>query len=892
MDSTSANAAFHTPMMKQYLTLKRAHQDCLLLFRLGDFYELFLDDAKLASEILGITLTARARGKDGKIPMAGVPHHAVTGYISKLVKAGHKVAICDQVSLPDGKSLVERKVIRVLSPGTIVDDLALEATSNNYLLSIVSHKKKLGLALVDVSTGELKAEQLDIKSTQQVSTTLAQVIAYYQPSEAIVSIDSNSSNSELSHTVTSFLEQQPNLFFHRLENWPSLAKSTTVVKKQLAAASLLALGISQQPAVITALGGMLDYLAGTQQSELPHLTSIQPILSPSTLQLDPSTISNLELIGTLQSPQASYSFLTCIDRSKTAAGGRKLKEWLLHPLAIQQEIEARLQAVAALQNSNLSQPLTDQLKKLSDVERTLSRLAIGLGTPKDLKSLEQSLMIVTEIEKILGSDQQAELLNKISYQLSHSTAIDLISKINITIKDEPATDPKLGGYVAVGINKKIDKLNATLQTQRKWMLDLETSQRQATGISSLKVRFNKVFGYYLEISKSNLDKVPDNYLRQQTLVNAERFITPELKEREAIILAAQDKIQVLEYQEFLSLVQAVLTYSQPLQIIANQVSTLDCLLSFATLAVEKKLTKPILTTNGKLDIKSGRHLIVEEKLDLGSFVPNDILLDTNHQQVALITGPNMAGKSVLMRQTALIVLLAHVGSFVPAAAAEISLTDRIFVRSGASDSISQGLSTFMVEMVETAYILHHLTEKSLVIMDEIGRGTSTYDGISIAWAIIDQLVAANAPHPKSLFATHYHELQALADKSDRIHNFHMAIDQQNRHDHSQPTFLYTLATGGAPASFGIAVAKMAGLPNKVIERASQILEQLENDQNVSDQPSSSAKSKKDQTLKTSSSTKKLQKLYTQLSSLPLEKTTPLEALNILAELQQKLKNND
>jgi DNA mismatch repair protein MutS len=869
---------FATPMMQQYLQLKAQHADCLLLFRLGDFYELFLDDARVAARVLGIVLTARARGKDGKIPMAGVPYHAVGSYIAKLIKAGYKVAICDQVSEPTGKGLVDRQVTRIITPGTALDDLSLNAKSNNYLLGLAELKQKLSVVVVEVSTGELRAEQLSFDTKTDRQQLLQTLLSHYQPTEVVLAPKSE-------HLETVLLKLQPDLFITHPETWPSDHQGITdQLKQQFKVKSLKTVGLEANSALTQTLAGVLSYVQYTQRSSLAHLHHVLSLELGHYLQLDPSTISNLELLPKSTDRSTDTSLLSLIDTTKTAMGSRLLKRWLLQPLQNVDAIQARHHSVAWLVEWS-NRLLVHQLCASSaDIERLLAKAAAGTGTPRQLVELAQSLQIAHQVATHFAPPHLPELLKTTLTPLQNSTCGTLAKTIATTITTDAPIDPKQGGYILAGVDSELDTLADTIRTNRAWMANLERELRQETGISSLKVRFNKVFGFYIEVSNTNLDKVPDTFIRKQTLVNGERFITPEMKRREEIILTAEEQQQRHCYRIFQELITKVVAAAEPLQHLAHSLATLDCLLSFAHNAIQFRLVTPTMTTTAELDIKDGRHPIVEQLLESGSFVPNDTLLNTNNNQVMLITGPNMAGKSVYMRQVALIVLLAHIGSFVPATKATIGIVDRIFVRSGAGDQIAQGLSTFMVEMVETAFILRYLTEKSLIIMDEIGRGTSTYDGISIAQAIAAYLVDEHNPHPKTLFATHYHELQSLSETyPDRIHNYHLAVTG----DQHQPVFLYTLKEGGASSSFGIAVARLAGLPPAVTNQAALFLAALEqHHHHTVAQPSLQQKEHSTSDYSSSVPTTVIETL-TQLS---LDQTTPLEALNILAGLKQQLRH--
>lgn len=883
---------FNTPMMQQYLELKKAYTDCLLLFRLGDFYELFLDDAKIAADVLDITLTARARGKDGKIPMAGVPHHAVSSYLARLVAAGYKVAICDQVSEPTGKGLVDRKVTRIVTPGTVLDEASLDARSNNYLLCLALHaqgkKQQLTAVAVDISTGELLADEFEISQPEAsdaatLTTQLQQLLDRFQPSEVLL----NPNDQILSDHLA---VHHPTVFISRASTWPLSSTSiATQLQEHFGVASITTLGLKARSPLAATVLATIQYVRHTQQATLTHLRHLQSMQVNDYVQLDASTIHTLEILPTTASWAKSgsytatedHSLLQLLDTTHTAAGARLLKHWLLQPLQNKKMIQERQEAVAQLLNWPKHVDTHLLFAQVGDIERLLARCAAGTANPRHLLELANALEVTAAIHHQFstaehsahsGMADSASLLKQHWSKLTHVPLKKLGQTISSTIVAEPPIDPQQGGYIQPGVDPELDELTTTIRTNRQWMSTLEQTLRQETGISSLKVRFNKVFGFYIEVSNANLDKIPSDFIRKQTLVNGERYITPEMKQREEVILSAEEKMQVHCLRIFNDLVIKVVKQSSELQQLAHSLATLDCLLCFAGNAERLQLVKPTITTDGKLAISKGRHPMVEHVLETGSFVPNDTILNTSDQQVVLITGPNMAGKSVYMRQVALIVLLAHTGSFVPAESATVSITDRIFVRSGAGDYIAQGLSTFMVEMVETAFILRNMSNKSLVIMDEIGRGTSTYDGISIAQAIATYLVDERSPRPKTLFATHYHELQSLATTHPAIHNYHLAITG----DEHQPVFLYTLQPGGASSSFGIAVARLAGLPTAVTNQASIFLQELESHHPHPSEPRPQPQPQSPH-------------LANRISSIPLEQTTPLEALTILAELQKELR---
>ncbi len=881
---------FSTPMMQQYHRIKQQYQDCLLFYRLGDFYELFLKDAEIGSEILDIVLTNRPRGKDGNIPMAGVPFHAADSYISKLIKAGQKIAICEQISEPDGKGIVERKVVRVITPGTLLDEKTLQKKENNFLFSFTLHKKNLGLAAVDVSTGQFFYHQT--KSDHQHTELLHQV-THLNPRECVLSPALYNQPK-----ILKLLQTFSDLNVYCFHEWD---EATTNAEKRLKehfeVSSLKSFGIDKQQYAQKAAVALLSYLEKTQKKTPKHITSIQPFTSKNQLILDRSAIVNLELLSTIRNGQKQGSLIALIDKTKTPMGARLLRQWMLKPLSKKRRIESRLDLVAYFfSHRQLRQEIRQVLASIRDIERTFSRISLGIGNPRDLIQLQTSLVTCVTIFEKLDTFYISERNNKDSNQHLHTLllpsqkVIKDIQKLITTIKTQlipdPPIDPKQGGLIKPNILKKLDTINNTIQKSKNWIKNLEETEKKKTQITTLKVKYNKVFGYYIEVSKSHLEKVPQSYQRKQTLVNSERFTTPELKKHEEIILAHQEIGQKIEYQLFLKLIEQVIQFTESIQQTSSCIAHIDCFTNLAKVAEQYDYVKPTINKKGVISITQGRHPVLEQMASEQHFVPNDVMLNTDDHQLLIITGPNMAGKSVLMRQTALITLLAHMGSFVPAENATISLTDRIFVRSGASDMITEGLSTFMVEMVETAHILKQATSDSLIIMDEIGRGTSTYDGISIAWAVAESLVSTDSLTPKTLFATHYHELQTLADSyPKKIKNYSMAI----HHDQDKPIFLYTLVNKPASRSFGIAVAKLAGIPQSVIQRSTYLLQKsyLKNHQppiNPSkNHPKENNKEKSFQTMDSNIAT-----IIQQLKTTDINHITPLEALKLLHTLQMKL----
>lgn len=862
---------FNTPMMKQYREIKKKYKDCLLLYRMGDFYELFMEDAYTGAKVLNITLTSKRGGKDGNIPMAGVPYHAVDTYIAKLVKNGYKVAICEQLSPPNKKGLVERDVVRVVTPGTLLDEGALEKKENNYIVSVAIRENSIALAAADLSTGYFAATEFEDITYKILLDELSRLA----PSECIVA-DEVYNNSE----ILKVLKTQQGMNIFPFSSWDIYAEDANkLLKKHFGLTTLKSFDIADEKEALMCAAVLLMYLKETQKGNVTHIKKIAKLGEDEGLVLDRSSVINLELFSTIRDHDTHGSLLAVVDGTLTAMGGRLLRSWIKKPLREKKLIEERLDAVEIfLDRAEFRFILREQLKLIPDIERLLSRLSVNLGNARDLVNLKNALVIALEIKKIL-KQVQSPLLNRQAKNIS----LDLermVSHIQEMIVDEPPIAIKEGGMIKSGVNSELDRLRKIIGNSKEWITQMEIQERERTGISSLKVRFNKVFGFYIEISKTNLHLTPKDYQRKQTLVNGERFITEELKKHEEIILTAEEKINEIEYELFLEVLEFVLSYTQMIQAAAESIGVLDCIANFSELSERERYTRPKLLYSGEIRIKEGRHPVVEKLLTEQQFVPNNVTLDNVSQQLLLITGPNMAGKSVLIRQVALLVLMAQMGCFVPAQSAHISIVDRIFVRSGASDVITSGMSTFMVEMVETAYILNNATKNSLIIMDEIGRGTSTYDGISIAWAVAEFLVTDLKPSPKTLFATHYHELQTLEELYPKsIKNFHMAVTEEK----GEPIFLHTILPGGASHSFGVAVAKLAGVPESVIKRAQEILKDLENNRAAQKEDIAS-------THYTVHNTDIFEHLiHKELENMDIGNMTPLEALNKLAELKDQLK---
>lgn len=854
--------SFSTPMMQQYAEIKQQYPDSLLFYRLGDFYELFLEDALVGAKILGITLTRRPRGKDGDIPMAGVPFHAADRYISKLVDAGHTVAICEQVSDPNTKGIVQREVVRMVTPGTNFEDTQ-HTDSEKYVLGISNtiEKDAYGISFLDVTTGDFYVATLS--SFQELKDECVRIT----PRECILppAVYEDAAILKLCSEL-----RIPVRCFH---DWPETARDG---KKELesvySVASLKSFGLDDVSNATHVAAGVYTYVRKTQQHVLDHLKPVQQYSPRDSLQLDASTIQNLELFTSLHG-ETQGSLFSVIDTTQSAAGKRLLKKWMRWPLLDKKKILQRQHMVTTFVTaSSARESLRSHLKELYDIERILSRLAVGLATPGLIRNLHHSLDVAEKIlQQVLPLKDST--LQTLQRDLKQNSCKRLQTYIDTHIVEYP--EESSVGYIAKGVDAELDELKEILENGQDWLKNFELKEREKTGISTLKCNYNKVFGYYIEVSSGQADKVPPVYQRKQTLVNAERFITPELKNQEEKILSATERIAQREEAVFKEVVAHILSHTEKLQRLAESLAQLDCVTSFATTAIDSHFVAPTFSEARKITITQGRHPVVEQVLSTVPFVPNDTLLGEN-DSLHLLTGPNMAGKSVYMRQVALIVILAQMGSYVPAQAAELGCMDAVFVRSGAHDAISQGLSTFMVEMIETAYILRHMTHLSLIVFDEIGRGTSTYDGISIAWAVAEACVSKAEQKPLVLFATHYHELQSLAEAFPKeVTNYQMLVAQEA----GTPVLLHTVVPGKSSHSFGIAVAKMAGVDDAVVTAAQEKLKQLEAE-------NQQKKVKKRQKKRS----KKHDLLAEELKALDISKTTPLEALQLVATLQERLNN--
>lgn len=807
----SKTAASHkqTPLMRQYNQLKAKYPGALLLFRVGDFYETFGEDAIKASKILDIVLTKRSNSGATAVELAGFPHHALDTYLPKLVKAGHRVAICDQLEDPKTvKGLVKRGVTELVTPGLAYNDQVLDQKHNNYLASLYFDKEELGIAFLDLSTGEFLVAQGGISYVDKL-------VQGFNPSEIILSKQQQQVFQE------AFKDQYNS---HSLEEWVYHADyADERLNEHFATSSLKGFGIENLPLGIIAAGAILRYLEETEHKELKHITSIARIEEDKYVWLDRFTIKNLELLYPQE--EEGVALIDVLDKTVTPMGARLMKKWVVLPLKDAHAIQQRLDTVEVLvQDPTLWQNTFQALKQIGDLERLISKVSVGRANPRELLALKKALQQIGPIQRQLQSSTH-ELLLKLSGQLHRCEF--LLEKIEQALQENPPLVTNQGGLIKEGIHKELDELRKIAHTGKDYLIQIQQKESKQTGIPSLKVAYNKIFGYYLEVTNAHKAKVPADWIRKQTLVNAERYITEELKKYEEKIIYAEEKLTALEQNLYHDLVKQAAEFVPQIQQNARVLAQLDCYLSFAQEARKHHYTKPVVNESKTIDIKASRHPVIEQQLSLDeSYVPNDVYLDNDTQQIMIITGPNMAGKSALLRQVALIVLMAQIGAFVPAESASIGLVDKVFTRVGASDNLAKGESTFMMEMTETASIMHNLSDRSLVLMDEIGRGTSTYDGISIAWAIVEYLHNHPKYHAKTLFATHYHELNQLAMELERVKNFNVAVKEVD----NKVLFLRQLREGSSAHSFGIHVAQMAGMPQPIVRRANDIMHHLEQDQ--------------------------------------------------------------
>lgn len=876
-----------TPLMKQYREIKRQYMDAILLFRMGDFYEMFDQDAITASRVLEITLTARNKSKGIETPLCGFPYHAAEGYIARLIKRGFKVAVCEQVEDPKlAKGIVKREVIRVVTPGTVLDTGLLDAKDNNYLASVYPAGTGYGLAFLDISTGDFFISEVAGKDN---IPELDAVLSRFNPSEFVIPSGSREDTS-----LVNILRQYSQVL-NAVDDW-TFERETGLrtLLDHFKVSSLDGFGLSNHELGISAAGAALRYIEETQKTALTNINRIRPYRMDAYLMMDESCRRSLELIKNLYDGSSRGTLLSVIDYTVTAMGGRRLREWLLNPLMDIMEINSRLDAVGELtQDHKRRAELREVLSRIYDLERLISRISLGAANARDLIALKESIAALPKIAKLL-SGVSSRLLSEIISEWDDLG--DIYGLIDAAIHDDPPHTLREGRLIKKGYNAEIDELRSISTEGKALIARIEQRERERTGISSLKVSYNKVFGYYIEVTRPNLSAVPQDYIRKQTLANAERFITPELKEYEEKVLGAEEKILDLEYRLFQDVRERVSSHIIRIQETARRISILDCLAGLAEAAVRNGYFRPVVTQGEVIRISEGRHPVIERVTE-ERFVPNDTLLDCSENQVVILTGPNMAGKSTYMRQVALIVIMAQMGGFVPAREAEIGIVDRVFTRVGASDFISRGQSTFMVEMNETANILNNATKRSLIILDEIGRGTSTFDGMSIAWAVVEYI--HDKIKARTIFATHYHELTGLAAGMERIKNFNVAVKEWNE----QIVFLRRVIEGGADRSYGIQVARLAGMPEQVIARAKDVLSNLETakfdeiggmataykyrrDDNFMSGMDDAGKDagRRDEQLTLFSSRHKA--LIRELETLDLDTMTPLEALNRLAELKR------
>ena len=859
-----------TPMMKQFLDLKAKHPDAVMLFRCGDFYETYSTDAIVASEILGITLTKRANGKGKTVEMAGFPHHALDTYLPKLIRAGKRVAICDQLEDPKlTKKLVKRGITELVTPGVSINDNVLNYKENNFLAAVHFGKASCGVAFLDISTGEFLTAEGPFDYVDKLLNNFGPKEILFERGKRLM-FEGNFGSK---------------FFTFELDDW--VFTETTAREKLLKhfeTKNLKGFGVEHLKNGIIASGAILQYLTMTQHTQIGHITSLARIEEDKYVRLDKFTVRSLELIGSMN--DGGSSLLNVIDRTISPMGARLLKRWMVFPLKDEKPINDRLNVVEYFfRQPDFKELIEEQLHLIGDLERIISKVAVGRVSPREVVQLKVALQAIEPIKQACLEADNASL-NRIGEQLN--LCISIRDRIAKEINNDPPLLINKGGVIKDGVNEELDDLRRISYSGKDYLLQIQQCESEQTGIPSLKVAYNNVFGYYIEVRNIHKDKVPQEWIRKQTLVNAERYITQELKVYEEKILGAEDKILVLETQLYTDLVQALTEFIPQIQINANQIARLDCLLSFANVARENNYIRPIIEDNDVLDIRQGRHPVIEKQLPIGEkYIANDVMLDSTTQQIIIITGPNMAGKSALLRQTALITLLAQIGSFVPAERAHIGLVDKIFTRVGASDNISVGESTFMVEMNEAADILNNVSSRSLVLFDELGRGTSTYDGISIAWAIVEYIHEHPKAKARTLFATHYHELNEMEKSFKRIKNYNVSVKEVD----NKVIFLRKLERGGSEHSFGIHVAKMAGMPKSIVKRANAILKQLESDnrqQGISGKPLAEVSENRSgmQLSFFQLDDPILCQIRDEILNLDVNNLTPIEALNKLNDIKK------
>ncbi len=867
-----------SPMMEQYMEIKASYEDCILFFRLGDFYEMFFDDAILASKELELTLTGKNCGQEERAPMCGVPFHSAESYIAKLVEKGYKVAICEQVEDPkDAKGIVKREVIQIVTPGTVTAQSMLAEKENNYLAAVCLDEKlgKMSVAYCDVSTGEVNVTEA---SGENLYETLINELVKIKAREILVTkeFSENHQTEEISMITDAFINVVTDEFF-------SKKACVEAIKAQFNCSAPAAVGLEEDGLALLSLGALINYLLETQKHSLKHIASFNFYEMGKHMSLDKATLRNLELTETLHDKKITGSLLGVLDKTHTAMGSRKMKQWLREPLNDSDEINLRLDGVEELYNQVLIRNnIKESLKGIYDFERLAGRIACGSANGKDLIALKGSLSLLPEIKDYLNY-LSSEILKKLNDEIDPLQEVYEI--IERSICDEPPFSIREGGLIKEGYSEELDKLKDSIKDGKSWISGLEASERERTGIKNLKVGYNRVFGYYLEVTKSYFDLIPENYIRKQTLANAERFITPELKEMENLVLNAETKINQLEHDIFVAVRDHIEQYISIIQKTSSAIAKLDVLCSFAHVSEKLGYVKPVIDDSMEIQILKGRHPVIEQAISDGLFISNDTYVDDKDTSLLLITGPNMAGKSTYMRQTALLVLMAQAGCFIPCESAHIGVVDRIFTRIGASDNLAQGQSTFYVEMSELAYILSSAGSRSLIILDEIGRGTSTYDGLSIAWAVVEHL-AGNNTHIRTLFATHYHELTVLEGQISGVKNLNVDVSEAD----GNIVFLHKIIEGSASRSYGIHVAKLAGIPSTILDRAREKLSELETGQ-ITVKNSVRENNYLEEQISFFSvqpDSFKPDPLAEKLKSLNLMEITPSQAIKILEELKESL----
>ena len=869
--------AEYSPMMQHYLDTKKDYKDSILFYRLGDFYEMFFDDAILASRELELTLTGKECGQEERAPMCGVPFHAAENYIARLISKGHKVAICEQMEDPkQAKGIVKREVIRVVTPGTVIESNLLDEKKNNYIMSVYKSGIYFGIAVCDVSTGDFRATQ--IKETNNFSAALDE-ISRYSPAEIVVNnlmYDTTEEIAKIRERFQIYISKQEDNKFS--DNVEELTSKYNVVDE-----SENKIEINDKTLCICAINGLLTYILETQKTNLDHINKIILYNNTKYMCLDINARRNLELTEKLRDKSKKGTLLWVLDKTSTSMGGRRLRRWINDPLLDIEKINKRLNSVKELKdNPILRGDIADLLKKVYDIERLVGKISYGNANARDLISLKNSVKQLPELKKIM-SNTESTLLKELYNELD--ILEDIYNIIDVAIVEEPPISVKEGGIIKKGYNEEIDKLKMATTDGKNWLIQLEANEREKTGIKGLKVGFNKVFGYYIEVTKSNISLVPDRYIRKQTLTNGERYVTEELKKLENELLGAEEKVINLEYNAFCEIREIIEKQLLRIQRTADIVATLDVLNSFAIVAEDMNYCMPIVDNSGIIDIKGGRHPVIEKILPSGEFVDNDTYLDKEDNRFSIITGPNMAGKSTYMRQVALITLMAQCGSFVPATFARLGVVDKIFTRIGASDDLSMGQSTFMVEMMEVATILKEATQNSLVILDEIGRGTSTYDGLSIAWAVAEYMSDKEKCGAKTLFATHYHELIGLEQKIQGVKNYSIAVKEKGE----DIIFLRKIVAGGTDESYGVHVAKLAGVPQTVTKRSNEILRTLER-KSILGSKEQEKENKKVAEGQLDMYNYKLAEIAHEIDKIDLNSLTPIDALNTLVKIKDKMAN--